>query len=356
MFLLVYNVSGKDLFLQTTIFIGIIILLRYILVKSNRGFLIVFVCASLFVFINVKFLAYNELSSSLFISMALLFSQLGLAFYVIKGKYSDVILMFYLYLASFYLLLQYVKGVHPSDIIIWSENIVNFIVLSLTIAVYLSRYLKKKKIIIHPAMIGLIVGFWSTGRSGIIATLLLLFIVMIYKYSTKQKYIMMLFFGCILLFFTQPVIKKLVSLGNNIATRGGTREGLSNNIRIEIWRDYLNSIDIKSFLFGFNTNNQHIFYGFRDLHNSFLDGHYQFGIFMVLIYLLLIVACVKLILSKEYYPVLLLIIFLLRGTTDTVIFTGRFDFIFMAILLYYFIFYREMKVQRDLQLKNLQSQ
>lgn len=293
----------------------------------------------LILYICIRMLVINDISISLIYSTLILISQLGLAFFVIRGTHSDKLLLILFYIASLYLLIQYQKGVNPSNVIIWSENIVSFIIFSLSISVYLVRYLKGKKFLVHPAIISTIVSFWTTGRAGIIASLLLLITILIFKLNFKIKYISLIICGSILLFYTDTLLKNIEIFRVNLATRGGTREGFTNNVRLEIWKDYFNKLDVKSFFLGFDSNNIS-FFGFHNLHNSFLDGLFNFGFFMLIVYLLIIGSLIKLTIRKKYFIVILFLIFLLRGMTDTVIFSGRFDYVYIAILLYSYIFYQ----------------
>ncbi|MDX6153989.1 hypothetical protein [Marinococcus sp. PL1-022] len=347
--LLIYYIVEQEVLILGSILIGLIILIRYSIIKYERNIYVLFFCFILILFSSIKTLYFSEISYELLRNTLLILSQLGFALYLLKGKLGDNLLLIIFYIANAYLFFQFLRGVEASEVITWSENVVNFVVLSLVISIYLARYFRKKNIIIHPAIITLIVSFWSSGRAGIITAIIVLLLVALYKFNLKQKYLMIMGLGFALLIFTERLLKNLEEISISIATRGGTRESFFDNVRIEIWKDFFDELNIQSFLIGFNANDQHLFFGFENLHNSFLDGHFHLGIFMLIIYALLLISCVKLFVRKQFFPFILLMIFLLRGMTDTVIFTGRFDFIFIAILLYTFVFIDDVsKVKNNL--------
>jgi len=330
---MLYYLEGNSLYLEAVIIMGWVILFRYLIMKSKVSIIILLSLALFFMFFLIKTLFFVNISSELLFSILFFIAHIGLAFYVIKGKYSEVILIVVFYIWAIFLFLQFINNVPPSNVIYVSENIVNFVSISFSVSVYLARYLKGKVIILNPAIITVIIAFWSSGRSGIIGALILLLVVLASKYNLKQKYLIALLVVSTLLLFTEGFINKTINITNNIITRGGTRDGIIGNVRFDIWKDYFSSLDFKTVMLGFNVNEVHKFFGFTDLHNSFLDGHYMFGIFMFFLILLIILAFLKLFIDKKFFPIILLIVFFTRGFTDTVIFVGRFDYLYIVILL-----------------------
>ena len=344
LFILIYYLERSTIFLHISAIMGLVILLRFFIVKRH-SIAISLTCGVIFGFVLIKFLFYGSMDFDLIVTIFYLVSQLGLAFFIIReDNNADKSLLILFYIAFIYLMFQWINNVNPNDVIFWSTNSVIFIVLSLSLSVYLSRFIRGKKVLLHPALMTLIVALWTNGRSGIIASLLLLLIIIIYKYGINKRNILVIssIFGFILL-ISNTITSSLKGVVLQIATRDGTREGILTDVRFEIWKDYFNKMNFKELFLGFNTNEYHSFYGFSNLHNSFLDGHYFLGLLMLIVYLLLIICIFKLIKIKEYFPLLLLIVFLLRGTTDSVIFTGRFDYIFISIILYSFNCFRAYK-------------
>jgi hypothetical protein len=103
--------------------------------------------------------------------------------------------------------------------------------------------------------------------------------------------------------------------------------------RLIIWRDYIRSIDgsILNFISGGQLPTRHS----GNLHNSFLNTHAKYGLFIVLINLsFLLRSLIYFIRNKKYEIVLILIVFITRAFTDLL-----FSDYYGNVFLYYFVLY-----------------
>lgn len=111
--------------------------------------------------------------------------------------------------------------------------------------------------------------------------------------------------------------------------------GLYDDARTMIIRDYLNQIDIFTFVMGVNydgTSIEQYFYG--NPHNSYIRAHHIFGIGYLLIMLLM-----PLVLLRsghtgkvKIFCSLMILIVLFRSFTETIIFPTPFDFYYFSII------------------------
>ncbi|MCG5102602.1 hypothetical protein [Oceanobacillus alkalisoli] len=231
-----------------------------------------------------------------------------------------------------------------AQLVIYSENIANFIVIALGVALYYVRYINGQKLILNPAILVLLISSLTLGRTAIVASLLLLGIVIYFKYKWNFKYFLLLIL--IFMFYSDRVINSILTIIQNLGSKFGERTSFAEDVRYTIWADYMEKIDLTRLLLGFNEAETHYFMGFTNPHNSFLSGHYTLGFFMIVIIMLIIYILIKLSIYRHSFIALLLVVLLVRSSTDMVIFTGNFDFIYISILLYgYFLMKGELKLE-----------
>lgn len=293
----------------------------------------------IFLFLCLKTVYYGNLSSVF--DIFTLFSHVGFALVFLKSKYSEIVISLLFYMISIYFFIKLLFGTNPNEIIIYSENIIIFIFLALSISYYFIRYINKREIILHPALIVCIASFITMGRSGIITSILLLILIINYKFNWKFKYIFFLILP--ISFLSNSFINNIQLFMYQISTRFGTRSPIEDNVRFNIWSDYFNQLTPERFIWGFDKSLDYSFYGHNQPHNSFLSGQQILGITMLLIILLLIFTIIKLYSEKQHFPLILLIILLIRSSTDMVLFTGNFDFVYISIIIYSFSNYKKKK-------------
>ena len=322
--------TEQGLFTLITIISGLIILFRYLLVKSKETFYIIIGLFVLFLFFLIKSMYYGNLG--LLRTILMIYAQVGLAFYFFYGKYRTRIISITFYTVTMYFIFRILTGVKAEDILIYSENIVNFIAIVLGISLYIIKYIESNHIPLHPAIIVFIVSILTMGRSGIIVSIFLLISVIYFKYGWRFKFIVTILL--VTLLFSEKMVNSILIFFENILSRFGTRVNLTENVRYDIWQEYIDSINLSNFIFGYDAAKIHFFYGFSNLHNSFLSGHYFLGILMPLILLIILFILFILILNKDLFFAFLFISLLLRAFSDKVLFAERFDFVYIFFILY----------------------
>lgn len=252
-------------------------------------------------------------------------------------NYKVVKMSFFLYSAFF--AINIVIGKHPDELFIgFSRNSISVLMILHSILYYISMYQNKIKLSLYPAIVTVVFSFWAIGRSGILSSLLLLVIITVYiqmKNSSKNFKIIYL------TMFLYIVYLVLVTFFYDEILSGAfqrtIRLGLFDPHRMMIITEYVNNIknSLGSFFWGVSIYNNDIFsiYDYN-LHNSYLRLHAFHGIFGTLIILTLILrSVVKYLKIKEYLYLGLLIVILLRMSTDIVAFHGPYD-----PLIYFFTF------------------
>ena len=91
------------------------------------------------------------------------------------------------------------------------------------------------------------------------------------------------------------------------------------------------------FIFGVNKeNNSHVYIYGENLHNSFFMLHSKTGILGLLIILILLFESLfTLLKSKNYFPIILLLLICLRSFFDWISFFGIYDILFYLYILCY---------------------
>lgn len=345
----------KTLSLDFLFFTGIIIALTHFIYREAYVLLYFIICGIVllvfFLFKKVK--KYNAViiflvvfsilfliktvyfqSASHFLDLVLLISHFGYGMYLVEQKNAFKVSLVIYIISGIYLSSIIISGNQLANISNFSsENIVNYIVLAFSILLIGLYYSRNNIILISPAVFSIIISFISQGRTGMIASMILILSLITMKYKKKlNKFIL----GLLLIVFALSsyyLYKLMVFLIVKIVTKFGERNTFfEESPRSLIWQDYLNNLDIIKFIFGYESNG-HTFYGFSNLHNSFLDLHYTFGIGGLLIIVLLISILFSFFRKKEYLFFILLFILLLRAMTDTVMLVGTYDFILIFLVL-----------------------
>ena len=124
---------------------------------------------------------------------------------------------------------------------------------------------------------------------------------------------------------------------SNAAIRFAERssETIESSSRSTMWANYFDNLDFSRIIFGVNLETDPWDEGITNefnYHNSFINLHIQTGIVGLLIIMLMILTLFKLFWTNRIY-FFLFIALIFRSFTDSVLFFGRYDFIF-----FFFIF------------------
>jgi len=243
------------------------------------------------------------------------------------------------YSLAFYFLILMLTGVNSETVLTFTSwNGISMLMLVACISLYIILGKENKDLSLLPALLTLIISIWGVGRSGIVSSFVLLLGLIFIKIRSKPKYIYNLIIYFIVAFIFSDVIIRFgmdyVNVDN--AVNLYLARETEPSVRLEIWSNYLNNLDIFRLIFGANVFTDPwpekgvLAYNY---HNSFINLHLQTG-FMGLITMGLIVFSLFKYFKMNLVYFFLFITVMLRWFTDYGIFFDSFDFI-----PYFFIFY-----------------
>lgn len=220
-----------------------------------------------------------------------------------------------------------------------SRNYFSVFSLIVTILVYYEQQRAGEGIRLHPAIINFLICVGSVGRGGIISGAILLLGVIFLKYflhaKTKIKFLFMItfIFIVIALLFAPEVLSQYAKLFERFQSMG-----LGSAARGQIWMIYLHDLfnSLFNVLFGVKIEGVQAIEAFqRNLHNTFLQMHYTYGlIFCLMMVCYTVKSGIKMIKEKSYLMILLLITFLIRANIDQLGYA-----FYSEVFIYFFAFY-----------------
>ena len=249
-----------------------------------------------------------------------------------------------------------------------SRNNVSTITLFAITLYYFEAYTNEIKTSKLPIILFAISCYWAIGRTGLVISFLTLLIFSFintkeYKFKFDYKFFLFSILIVFFLFYHSQIISK-INFNNNInieqteiqdstveksneqnnktihndALTNITQRGF-NTPRILIWTNYIDEMISKPvyFIFGVNKeNNSHVYIYGENLHNSFFMLHSKTGILGLLIILILLFESLfTLLKSKNYFPIILLLLICLRSFFDWISFFGIYDILFYLYILCY---------------------
>jgi hypothetical protein len=172
-------------------------------------------------------------------------------------------------------------------------NGISMIMLVACVSLYVVLGSEGRKIDLKPALLTLFICIWAIGRSGILSSLFLLTGLLLLKFNVRftSRFINLV---VVALLFTigYYFIENLTVLseGNfileNAAANYMSRNQEESSIRLLLWANYLNNLDLFRIFFGVNIFTDYWpdgdEYNFN-YHNSWINLHYQTG-FMALVF------------------------------------------------------------------------
>ena len=178
----------------------------------------------------------------------------------------------------------------------------------------------------------MIIIIWSSCRSGVISIIILLIGYMISKIFAKREQSIFNKTGVVLLFVV--IIFALFEYQGIMFETFFDRiyeDGVNDESRSQVVSIYLDQMDdVKALILGGQKNTQSFDFVLNNFHNSFLYLHYHIGILSILVLILFVRALVKYA-RDNLLSFFLLLVILLRSSTDVVCFFGPGD----AVVLYF---------------------
>lgn len=329
---LVHYITRLNIQLFFFILIGLLLFLYYLIIKKNM-FIESLIFLYLFILIFIfKMFFYQEITNIK--ELFLLFSHFGYAYYILENNDKVNIFSVFYYVLFITLCLFFILTGDLGQLSQFSSaNMVNFIFLAFSSLIIILRFEEHKVIDLYPAVANLLVSIFSLGRAGILISLFLLSALFILKFMQRMNRL-----SISLLMFASPLI--IIGFNNflyddllNVFTKFGTRNTfLMNSPRERIWSEYLYKLNIGRFFFGYD-NNVYLFNGFTNVHNSFLDLHFTFGLGAILIFIILVVIMFYIFIKHEWVYFVVLFSLLLRAMTDIVMLVWMYDYILIYIIL-----------------------
>lgn len=310
-------------------------LLALTILKKYRHYNNILIISYLFTFFFfAKIYVYQEFNSEMLMNFLIIIASLGYSVYLYQERISAKHISYIYYFCMLILCIYFLVGVDPSDISkVSSGNIVNYVVILMSILLIGITYKHKNKIIILPSVLSLVISFWTFGRSGIACSLILLIGLIILKIKSKLSRIKLILLFIVFSLSGFFIYNYIYELLFNIMYRFGERSTFfTGSSREKIWSEYIGNLTPLKIIFGYDSS-PHYFYGFTNLHNSFLQFHYNYGLFGIILIISLIYASYISIKKQEYIYTLLITCIIIRGSTDILLFSNLYDYVLFFLLI-----------------------
>jgi len=272
------------------------------------------------------------------------FMYLGIGFLLMNFKINHKLIYgtFIMYVLFFSLYIP--KGINYRIFPGYSRNYYSVIMIYNVILVYIADYENNIKTKITPALITFIISLWAIGRSGIIASALLLIFVFIEiqrKNIKSSKYARVIVTTILILIFLMISSKVLYEKILYKYFERLITQGLSDRSRTLIIQEYiyLAKQSFGNFVFGVPIRDNYLFSIWNsNLHNSFARLHAFFGMFgLSSLICLSMKSFIRYWKQNRFFAFLMCVLFI-RMSTDSVAFNGIFD-----PIIYYFIFNKSLQ-------------
>lgn len=244
--------------------------------------------------------------------------------------YNENVLLLTCILFTIFVVVAVFNNRSTDDILaIASNNYLSIYILIPSIIFYCKQYQKGQNLSVIPIMCTLIVSFIGNGRSGILASLVLLAAYLIKTNGNRRFLFIMAAMAIVMVVY--------INEGNLFMTIFSrfVERGFDNTGRTEIWNSYFQGVDsIGAFFFGGKLENiPFIQLMGNNVHCSFISAHVYYGIIPA-IFVLLVIAknSIRLIKDREFFLLLILMCFVLRCLTDKVFLD---DFAFGSFWLFF---------------------
>lgn len=234
---------------------------------------------------------------------------------------------------SFFILGNRLDG--GSTLFKMNRNTIPVIFFTLTCLISATEYIKGiRNPIIWPACISLIFTIFSLSRAGLlINTTYLLLVIMIrikHYFSRNLDLLRSLRKNRRIVYIRliSIVIGIFVSLSYIYKDSRFASEGIRNNGRLDIYREFFDNLTIMKFLFGSRYGD----YSSTGLHNTFLTFYAYLGLFSIIIMIMFLVSIINFCKKKHYLLLGILFLFIVYSSVETLspFFIG--DFLLIPLL------------------------
>lgn len=236
---------------------------------------------------------------------------------------------------TLYILSRIQIDLNPEKIFINSRNYVSFYLIITVLPYYFVCFKKNEIPSIIPAIITVILSFYSLGRSGIVASLLILIAVLVPRLNKEKrgKLILMLIFlvGTFITFSELILSEELISLNKFKDVNSFMKDGGRSSIISE----YVNKMDFASFILGMDVQEKlevvRLTYG--HVHSSLINFHSAIGLGSLLFFYSLYLKGTYFFKNNVSLLILMLAI-IVRSSTDVGLLFSYFDYVFWMFLFF----------------------
>lgn len=278
-------------------------------------------------------------SSNLHYHPIFIFPATAFAYFILHSRFNTKILYSSILILFIFFSFQILSGQDPNKIFPeLSRNYISIILIANVSILYIIEWKQSRRILLWPAVVTLIISVVSIGRAGILSSSFLLAALLFVKYEnfsvTKKilyAFIFILPFVCLTIFYSDFLIEKFYQIDY---LKRITSMGLKDNARLLMINEYLENMNVKNLIFGYDYSSDPLFLRYKlNPHNSFIEFHHKTGIFFFPAILTLFMAGIKNLFSKNKMYSILLFVLLLRAFTDRFLFLSIYDYIFVLIIL-----------------------
>jgi hypothetical protein len=216
-----------------------------------------------------------------------------------------------------------------------SQNYISVAILSVSLLYYTFVPKKDELLAFYPAIAAVLLSILATGRSGIVASLILIIGVYLYNFSFVKKSKLVIFIYLSAGFLGIGCIFQYQDILYNVADPSSLlwRFTMEHQIdgRMAILQLYFSEFSLADFFYGRGNglikNSLNL-----SVHISYLQWHISLGFLAIPIYALVLFAYIKMLVINRLYFILMTVL-LVRAATDHIMLTA--GFIFGPLLVYY---------------------
>jgi hypothetical protein len=326
--------GGQILNLLAGVFLGMSVILFYVFNRYKRSQLSFFIIAAalILIFPLTKFIGYGGFPIGVVAALVLIYMHCLIA--ISLKKNSIYILLFPYYVFTIYVVYKLLNVVDPNLVFINSKNWISYYALLLLAPYYIITSIRKYRPNILPALITVALSIYSTSRSGILSSVLVLLPVVYILYGKRYFHSFVVTTTLFLLIYWEEIYN-LIQLVDINGSRFSSINVLEDG-RIGIITDYIKQLDFGNFMVGPPES----FMWFSSLatrnpHNSFLNAAIGAGVPYALIFIFITIYTIY-IYRKNLPFIVIYIGTVFRIFTDSGSLLTTFDtFLFLPLVIHY---------------------
>jgi hypothetical protein len=352
-FYILRAITGSDIYLLIATCVGMLLFLLQLQmsfkIEKVVFYLIVIVSLSYVLTLMNSGLSIGKLFIPLFVANIAI--ARSIVTHGISFKYAQTLF----YGAAIYFIIASLLGYSANDVFAYSRNHVSVFFINSAALLYIASYQRnnnEKHFL--PVILVWVFSIMSQGIGGILSSTILLYLVYYYYFASENNnfllklifvsgfiYILTFMFGnYVINFLTENAI-----LRDDLIVKLNSYEARTLSPRSEIWGEYFDKLSWQRALTGIDLNES--FYGYTNLHNSYLLMHARMGFLAVMLIFVFVYALFRLY-KFDFILFTFYIAILIRGVTDTTLMSGSsFDFVLFTLVIISFVNQNKIKLDSD---------